>query len=269
MPHPLTNSELQHLTDAVDPAFTRINNRLSLVRTGGFSEQRFGSARAFQDVRKPKSTYYNRVVGLGEQDIPFLEEIESWYRQAGIDCVVSLPPHLQTTVVLDALRERNFWFWAADHVFYMRPEDHEPLSAPADVDVRLVTSSNAAALFDLMRATGSTIEDDVLPGVADLYCQAPMEFYIAFVDGQPVAMASVFFSEGVAWFNNAVTARDFRGQGCHTALLKVRIAAAQAKHCALIISDTEFGGASHRNLVRCGFQLGFVSAEFRKSFDQF
>lgn len=266
MSQPLTTNELRLLVERIDPEFTRLNNKLSLIRTGGFSEQRFGGATAFRDVNKPESAYYNRVVGFGEQEIPLLTEIESLYEQSSLDCVLSLPPHNQNQNVVTALRDHGFWFWSSDCIFYLRPEEYKTSEISSGLEVRLVDSETVYTLFDLMRNSGSTIDHQVMPIVQQHYYSLPIEFYIAYIGGKPVATASAFFCDGVAWFNNAVTDEKFRGRGCHTALLDQRIASSIAKGCSLVVSDTEFGSISHRNMARSGFQLGFTTVEFRKSF---
>lgn len=268
MTRPLAAAELKHLVERVDPEFTRFNNKISLQRIGGFHEHVIGGAIAFQDVNKPMSTYYNRVIGLSDKDIPLLLDIESLYTQESLDCVVSLPPHRQSSELLSALRDRGFQYIGSDYNFVLRLDNYVAVDSNPKVEVRLVTQQSLTTLFDLMRSSGANLESDAVRLVQEHYCRKPIQFYIAYVAGVPVASASVFYYEGVAWLNNAVTEESSRGQGCHRALLHARLAAAADEGCLLAVSDTEFGSISHRNMARCGFQLGFTSAELMKSYSE-
>lgn len=265
MKQTLTIAELSHLVEKVDPEFTRFNNKISLHRIGGFRETVVGSAIAFQDVKKPKSTYYNRIVGFNEKEIPLLSHMESIYTAESLNCVVSLPPYRQSAEVLAALQDRGFRYIGSDYNFVLRIDDYVAAESPPQVEVRLVTPDSLSVLFDLMRSTGASLEPDAVRLAQEHYCRQPIQFHIAYVDGKPAASASVFYFEGVAWLNNAVTEESYRGQGCHRALLHARIASAREEGCSLVVSDTVFGSISHRNMARCGFQLGFTFAELMKS----
>lgn len=264
----LTTAELRHLVERVDPEFTRFNSKISPQGVGEFSETLVGDAIAFQDAGNPKSTYYNRVVGFSEKDVSLLSEIESIYAQAGLNCVVSLPPHRQSANVLCALQRHGFHYIGSDYNFILRLGDYVVPDAVPQVEVRLVAEGSLATLFDLMRRCGANHEPDAVRFVQEHYCRKPIQFYIAYVDGIPAASASVFYFEGVAWLNNAVTEESYRGRGCHRALLQARIASAYDEGCLLAVSDTEFGSISHRNIATCGFQVGFASAELMKPFNE-
>jgi hypothetical protein len=264
---PLTPEEIRFLVDRVDPEFTRQNNRLSLANAGGFCERCFGEAIAFQDVKKPKSAYYNRVVGFGEPEIPLLPEIESIYKDNNLTCTVSLPPHRQSAELVESLSSRGFRFDHSDYVFFLRPEEYQLAEDASELEVSLVTTRSIDLLFKLMSDGGANVDPSVTPLLREDYCRPPFQFYVARVDGVPAARASVFFFEGVAWLNNAVTLDSYRGRGCHNALLTARISAAIEHGSSVVVSDTEFGSASHRNLARHGFQIGFTTAEFKASRD--
>lgn len=264
---PLTTAQIVHLTQTVDPEFTRFNNKTSLHKRGGFREHTIGNAIAFQDLKIPKSTYYNRVVGFSEADLPLLPDIESLYRdEAAIDCLISLPPYQQSPKLLTALYDRGFHYIGSDYNFVLEPKKYEPIAIPDRIEVRKVNEDSLDVLFDLMRDSGAKFDAGALSSSREQFCRKPIEFYIAYVDGVAAGRASVIYCEGVAWLNNAETDVRYRGLGCHAALLNARISSARDEGCSLVFSDAEFGSISHRNMTKCGFQLGFTSAELLKSY---
>lgn len=256
----LNAEELNFLTTIVDAEFTRVNNLRSLSKRGGFRERRFAQCVAFQDLKKPGSDYYNRVVGFAEDSVGELPEIVRWYESAGLNCVVSLPPPVQTKAVLKALATEGFSYESSDFVYCVRPQQQSEQRGAANVEVQKVTRESLEALLALMDVAVADVDQTL----RDRFCAPDFEYYLALIDDKPVARASVFFFEGVAWFNNAVTEDPFRGRGCHTALLRARLVAARERHCRLAVSDTVYGSASHRNLLRAGFQLGFSTAELKR-----
>lgn len=82
--------------------------------------------------------------------------------------------------------------------------------------------------------------------------------YTVELEGQIVSFGSMLFKDRVALFDLDATFEEFRGRGCHTALLRRRIQDAIAAGCRILfaeLEESEVGEivATGRNLVRAGF----------------
>jgi hypothetical protein len=84
--------------------------------------------------------------------------------------------------------------------------------------------------------------------------------YVAFVGGQPVAIAGLYLRDGVGVMASGNTLPAFRGQGCQTALLCQRITDAALAGCDLILSQATPGTVSQRNLERVGLRTAYTQA---------
>ncbi len=261
-PEPLLSiAEIERVMDVVDPEFTRQNNRLS--PNAGLVEHRFGSVVAFRDAGKPRSDYYNRVLGLTEQSLDTLSDVASFYAEAKLDHTLSLPPHRHISRVRAALESAGYRQVGADSVLFLRVSGERAHELVDSVSVRLVEGADLATLFDLMGQAGQRLatQEEFLSA----YRSSSMQFFIASVGDVPAGWASMYACGDIAWLNNAYTLEPMRHRGCHRALLRARIAASAKAGCALVITDTLPGSASHRNTLAAGFQLGYTTVEYKKT----
>lgn|GEM_PF-3707474 len=74
-------------------------------------------------------------------------------------------------------------------------------------------------------------------------------------DGVACAIAMYLCVGDVALVDGAATVAEHRGQGCHSALLAHRFAAARAEGAAVAVTRTGAGSASQRNLERAGMEV--------------
>jgi ribosomal protein S18 acetylase RimI-like enzyme len=84
--------------------------------------------------------------------------------------------------------------------------------------------------------------------------------YVANVDGEVAAGASMRLFEGVAQLCGATTRLRFRRRGLQTALLRTRLREAAAAGCDLAVVTTEPGSKSQQNAQRAGFALLYSRA---------
>ncbi|HLG09526.1 MAG TPA: GNAT family N-acetyltransferase, partial [Gaiellaceae bacterium] len=80
---------------------------------------------------------------------------------------------------------------------------------------------------------------------------------LARVDGEPAAVAGVFFEERAAYLAYAVTLPAQRRRGCQAALLDHRVRESARRGCNLIVTDTLVGVESQRNVERAGLRCAF------------
>ncbi|MBL0027636.1 MAG: GNAT family N-acetyltransferase [Rhodanobacteraceae bacterium] len=92
-----------------------------------------------------------------------------------------------------------------------------------------------------------------------------MVSFLAELDGEPVASASLFIGDGMALLAGASTVPKARNQGAQTALLAARLDYAASHHCPLSMMATEPGSASQRNGERQGFRIAYTRMKWRES----
>ena len=241
--------------NAADVAFTEYNARRTLrVEPGAPEHRRFGEVVAVRDATQGDG-YYNRVIGLDEAGLPHLDAIVAYYADVNLGCTLTLTPDRSSESLLAALTARGFLLKGTDTVFLHRAGRFGP---PTLLDVSRATDAELDRVFDLWADGGNPIEADARAAKRALQLDPAFPIYVARIDGEVVAMAAMFLHGGIAWLGNAGTEIDYRGRGCQQALLWHRLAEAERFGCDLAVTDTAFGTTSHRNVVRCGFALGYM-----------
>jgi hypothetical protein len=81
--------------------------------------------------------------------------------------------------------------------------------------------------------------------------------YIGYVDDVPCSTATLFAGDRVAYLEWSKTLEEYRGRGCHHALIRRRLADASAAGCETVFAVTDIGIPSARNLQRRGFRLAY------------
>lgn len=87
--------------------------------------------------------------------------------------------------------------------------------------------------------------------------------FLASLEGQASAAASLFIHEGVAVFAGASTIPSARGRGLQRALLALRMHYAYEAGCDIAMVCTEPGSSSQRNAERQGFRVAYTRTKWR------
>lgn len=126
----------------------------------------------------------------------------------------------------------------------------EPRALPADVEVRRVSSSEAAFEAEKIAAVGFGMPPPPEPKPFDP--DPNNVVYLAYVDGRPAARASASFGErGVTLFGGA-TLPEARGRGAYRALVAARWRDAVERGTPVLV--TQAGPMSRPILTRLGFE---------------
>jgi ribosomal protein S18 acetylase RimI-like enzyme len=113
----------------------------------------------------------------------------------------------------------------------------------------------------VVSAPGEVFPRDVLERTfEDMSSARGFVRYVANVDGEVAAGASMRLFEGVAQLCGATTRPRFRRRGLQTALLRTRLREAAAAGCDLAVVTTEPGSKSQQNAQRAGFALLYSRA---------
>ena len=87
---------------------------------------------------------------------------------------------------------------------------------------------------------------------------------IAHIDDTPAGVGILYMENGIGLLADAATLPQFRGTGCHTAMIQHRIAQAEKHNCDLLTSFVEFGSTSHQNLERAGLRVAYTKSMWWK-----
>ena len=228
--------------------------------------ERFGGATAIitRDIPTP---HFNRVMGLGDGDEVFLDDIVAWYRQCRMPCRFDVVPMRSSEALLLELARRGFYQSSFLTTLYGAPRWAGP-SEPTGVGIEEVQSDQWETFAEVyFRGLGSPLVDEsnairtiAINNVKVQYSQPPWRAYLAWVDGNPAAAATLHTLDRVGWLAVAATLPAFRCRGCHTALLHRRIADAAAAGCDLLAAGAKPGSASQRNMQRAGLRIAYTTA---------
>ena len=87
--------------------------------------------------------------------------------------------------------------------------------------------------------------------------------FLAEIDGQPAATASLIMHEGVALMAGASTVPGARRRGAQAALLSARLLAAVNAGCDVAMMVAQAGSGSQRNAERSGFRIAYTRLKWR------
>jgi GNAT superfamily N-acetyltransferase len=207
--------------------------------------------------------YFNGPVDLRAEDEALIVDIAAWYRENQRPCYIRLSPFFAGEPLLArmagcGLRQSGFM-----SVLYGEIESAgaEQPSPPAGIAIAV---DQAFAHFPHLWTAGAPAS--VGPTELSLRKRlARAEFsqwrpYLAFVDGKPAALASLYLAAGAAILAGATTLPEFRGRGCQTALLRRRLADAAAAGCTLAVAEASPGSTSQRNMERSGLRTAYTKA---------
>jgi ribosomal protein S18 acetylase RimI-like enzyme len=135
---------------------------------------------------------------------------------------------------------------------------------PGDAVIELVTTADQMEAFLTAYVAGWGIpaawSEQFKNNVRPWFGQPGWSLYLARVDGQPAATATLFNHEGVGYLADSATDPAFRGRGLHSALLRRRAQDACTAGVDFICSGADFLSTSHRNMERVGMRLLFLRA---------
>ncbi len=217
--------------------------------------------------------YVNRLIGAGIEAPLTDDDVDAVVGRSqavGVGAAVEVTP-LTHPASLAVLGARGFAHDpASDVTASARRLPGAAIAAPADVEVRPVTTLDDLALWQETSARGWGHDGDAARRSADAFARVAFvvdgdAMVIAFdtADGEPVGCASTTIRDGVATVGGMSTVPAQRRRGVQAALLAFRLRIACERGCTLAASTTATGGASERNLARHGFISRFVVQTYR------
>ncbi|HEU0033943.1 MAG TPA: GNAT family N-acetyltransferase [Kofleriaceae bacterium] len=227
-----------------------------------------GGAAVFAGAGAP----VNKLIGLGFAPLDTtalaaaLDEVEAAWQARGEPVRVELA----TVAEPDAaalLSARGYQLVGFEHVLVRRldalPEPVagiavERVSDPADW-MRIAVDG-----FATPDGTGAPVDDfdrGALERVMKSFAHTPgFSRYVASLDGERVGAASMRVDDGIALLAGATTLPAARRRGVQRALLATRLRDAREAGAELAFVVTAPGSLSQHNIVRSGFEVGYVRA---------
>lgn len=208
----------------------------------------------------------NKVFCFGGEDVKLLDAILEFYESDALEPTFYLAPTRLTTKVADALTRRGFSQRESQQaILYGVPAPMSPIRPELAVE-RVTTRSIGE--FAQTTADGFEWPDAWRKdAMASIRSKADPDGYHFLVrwEGRAVGVGSLGVRQSVASLEEAAVLPEFRGRGCHLALLQHRLQVALDLKCELVIGAADFGSASFRNQQRVGLRLAYVESGWRRS----
>jgi hypothetical protein len=208
----------------------------------------------------------NKVFCFNQDDVARLDEILAFYAMDDLEPTFSLTPAGFTRDVAAALAGAGFSQHEFEQAMLYGLPSTELSSPPRHIAIERVTAETleayagtAAAGFEMPPAWW----DAAIADVRSRFTSDDHRF-MARIDGEPAAVATLRTREGVASLGGAATIPHFRGRGCHLALLRHRLDVAYLLGCTLVSSGASFGSGSFRNQLRAGLRLAYIESGWRR-----
>lgn len=200
-----------------------------------------------------------------------VDRIEEFFRSRGAACAIHITPWTDRTL-LAHLSSRHYQFFEFENVFVQRIDAIASTATDPAIEVRRIRSDEAATWAQVCAAGFATegIDEDALLEIGEAFTAAEGgRCYLASIEGTPCgAAASVSVRDlSVVGLFGAATLPDFRGRGVQSALVARRLTDAIGEGCELVFVSTLPGSASHRNVLRRGFELVYTKVSMRRTFE--
>jgi GNAT superfamily N-acetyltransferase len=230
--------------------------------------KRYGNLNAFMIVNWPNFWYGNKVLGLEPSGEIYLDEIIDLFAQNKLNFRFEITPGSLNSSLASRLHKLRFCQMGFNTAVYGQPSLAEKTSANKQVEVREVQSNEVDLFLDLYQSGFGLprLKEIEREAVLSWLRRAKSSLYlcIAHIDDTPAGVGILYVENGIGLLADAATLPDFRGKGCHTAMVHHRIAQAEKQNCDLLTSFVEFGSTSHLNLERAGLRVAYTKSMWWK-----
>jgi ribosomal protein S18 acetylase RimI-like enzyme len=233
-----------------------------------------GGVAAFGGVGSPVS----KVIGVGFEgpmDEAALDEVEREYRARGERARMEVAT-LADASVGALLTRRGYELIGFENVLGLRlprPASDSPARAASAAEIAELSQAEAGRWLDIAVEGFAHMDPPSGGGPPDVFPRETLERifsdfaaaegfrqYVARLDDQLVAAASMRLFEGVAQLCGAATLPLFRRRGVQSAMLAERLAIAAREGCDIAVVTTAPGSKSQENVQRQGFALLYTRA---------
>lgn len=247
------------LTARVEHAEAVIRRTMdALAAAPGDAHAVFGGVTAFISRGIP-NTFFNRAIGLSEQDIEHIPAIAKWFTNHGVPPRFDLAPPRAGPDVRTALREAG----CAEETMpgltrrLLAGSVGAQTSKPTSIRIENAVGPLLESFLDIQMQTwpeDGGIRVERLDRLRRTASAPGLTRLVAVVEGEVAGTAALHVVAGVGWLNSGATVQRYRGRGVQTALIRHRIDLARQLGTDLVCSLVAAGSASERNLRRGGLE---------------
>jgi len=174
---------------------------------------------------------------------------------------------LADATLMNFYKQRHYHVSEFSNVMAMFPGGESRSDLPPGLEIR-VAQPGEFDLWTLTVAQGFAETQAVTPellSIMRMFATVPgTECFLASIDGQTVAGATLAVRGSIAGLFGASTLPEFRKRGVQTALLRARLRRASELGCRLAMSIALPGSISQRNMTRVGFQTLYTRVKFER-----
>jgi len=237
-------------------ALSNIEKDLEIVRIGKSS--------LIVDKNSPKSGYFNRVKGFGEEDIDKLKSILNIYSKYKIEPFFEITPNNITESVSRVLNKESYV--NIEQLVYMELNELEVKEINSTIEIVKVSEANAEEFITIIQRSneGMDISKEVVEKKKQYFYKPYFHNYIAYSSGEVAGIGSMYISGNAGYIANDYTFEKARGLGCQKTLLTHRINEAKKLGLESLYTDVVFGSISHNNMRKLGFKDIYTSSFWAK-----
>ena len=231
--------------------------------------KRYGNAVAFMIETWPDFSYGNKVLGLEPPSETHLEEIVDLFSRDNLSFRFEIMPGNINSSLASRLHKLGFCQMGFNAAIYGQPSLAVKASPNKQIRVREVQPDEMDIFMDLYQDGFGLprLTEGERRAVAGWLEGAKSDLYlcIALLDNMPASVGILYMKDGVGLLADATTLPNFRGKGCHSAMIHHRILEAEERGCDLLTSFVEFGSTSHLNLEKAGLRVAYTKAMWWKA----
>jgi hypothetical protein len=230
--------------------------------------KRYGNVNAFLIETWPNFWYGNKVLGLEPSSEIYLDDIVDLFTRHNLRFRFEIMPGNLNSSLASRLHKLGFCQMGFNTAVYGQPSLAVHAVSNEHIKVQEVQPNEIDLFLDLYQDGFGLprFKSKEREAVLSWLKRAKSSLYlcIAHIDDLPAGVGVLYTENGIGLLADATTLPDFRGSGCHTAMIHHRIAQAEKQNCDLLTSFVEFGSTSHLNLERAGLRVAYTKSMWWK-----
>jgi hypothetical protein len=229
---------------------------------------RYGNINAFLIETWPNFWYGNKVLGLELSSEIYLDEIVDLFADHNLNFRFEIMPGNLNSSLASRLYKLEFCQMGFNTAVYGLPSLEVEVLQNEHIKVRKVEPYEIDMFLDLYQDGFGLprLNSKERGAVLSWLKRAKSNLYlcVVHVDDIPAGVGVLYIENGIGLLADATTLPNFRGRGCHMAMIHHRIAQAEKRNCDLLTSFVEFGSTSHLNLERAGLRVAYTKSMWWK-----
>ena len=248
-------------TDAIYSRLSKI--KMIANNPMGVEIRKYGNATAFtvQNIPGPS---FNKVKGMMDEDLAYLDDIINFYEEKGIPPRFELTPAHATSPLYSSLTKRGLFHNDFLTNLYADPQilsDYE--NEYQSISIREFNGDEFDLFAELYVSAFNMpkfLKENIANNNKVLHGSLEWKFYLACYQGEPAGMGVLYIGEKGAYLAAAGTIPSYRNKGIQGKLIRYRMKEAQQRNCQLIVGQANFGTSSQNNMERAGLKIAYTKS---------